>query len=215
MKNENPRHGGNVAGAVDIFVERNDNIAPALKFQSRIATRRTSFSARLPVFLGNFTLPEAAVLYAKHGVPVLPLHGIRNNRCTCGTYCGAAAGGHPRVAGSFRAATDNLLQIRKWWRTWPDANIGIATGAASGLTVVTVQCALGTAPLDWHVAQFGPLPRVPTAKTPHGLSLYFRDCGEISCALPDGIEIHAAASFTIAPPSRHVSGHLYEWCRYG
>ena len=211
MNNENPRHGGNVAGAEQIFHQQQDNIAPLLKLQPRISTRSTSVSAHLPVFLGNLTLLEAAVLYAKHGVPVLPLHGIRNRRCTCGTFCGEAAGGHPRVPSGFRAATTNLPQIRKWWRTWPDANIGIATGAASGLAVVTVQCALGTAPLDWHIAHFGPLPRVPTAKTPHGLSLYFRDCGEISRALPDGIEIHADASFVIAPPSRHVSGHVYEW----
>jgi len=212
MKNENPRHGGNVAGAVDFVDQQKDNIAPSPKFQSRIDMRSASVSAHLPVFLGNFTLPEAAVLYAKHGVPVLPLHGTRNRRCTCGTFCGAA-GGHPRVAGSFRAATTSLPQIRKWWRRWPDANIGIATGAASGLAVATVQCALGAAPLAWLVAQFGPLPRVPTAKTPHGLSLYFRNCGHcISSALPDGVEIHSDASFVIAPPSRHVSGHVYEWC---
>ena len=203
-----------MAGAVDTFVEHKYNIASSLKFQPRINVRSASVSVRLPVFLGNFTLPEAAVLYAKHGVPVLPLHGIRNNRCTCGTFCGEAAGGHPRVPGSFRAATTNLPQIRRYWRKWPDANIGIATGAASGLAVVTVQRDLGAAPLSWLVAQFGPLPRVPTAKTPHGLSLYFRDCGEISSALPDGIEIHAAASFAIVPPSRHVSGHRYEWCQH-
>jgi hypothetical protein len=212
MKYENPRHGGNVAGAEQIFHQQQDNIQPLLKLQPHIGTRSASASARLPVFLGNFTLLEAATLYGQNGVPVLPLHGIRNNRCTCGTFCGDAAGGHPRVAGSFRAATTNLPQIRKWWRTWPDANVGIATGAASGLAVVTVQRDLGAAPLDWLVAQFGPLPRVPTAKTPHGLSLYFRDCGEISRALPDGIEIHADASFVIAPPSRHVSGHVYQWC---
>jgi putative DNA primase/helicase len=208
---KNP-HRGNPAGAVDIFAQHKDNIAPSLQFQSRIGLRSASVSARLPIFMGNFTLPEAAVLYAKHGVPVLPLHGIRNNRCTCGTFCGAAAGGHPRVPGSFRVATTNLPQIQKWWRTWPDANIGIATGAASGLAVVTVQRDLGAAALSWLVAQFGPLPHVPTAKTPHGLSLYFKHCGELSHALPDGIEVHAAASFAIAPPSRHASGHVYEWC---
>jgi bifunctional DNA primase/polymerase-like protein len=167
MKNENPRHGGNVAGAEQIFHQQQDNIAPLLKLQPRISTRSASVSAHLPVFLGNFTLLEAAVLYAKHGVPVLPLHGIRNNRCTCGTYCGDAAGGHPQVPSGFRVATTNLPQIRKWWRTWPDANIGIATGAASGLAVVTIQCALGIAPLAWHVAQFGPFTHVSAMASTH------------------------------------------------
>jgi putative DNA primase/helicase len=213
MKNEKPCRGGNAAGAGDFVDQQKDNTLPSLKFQSRIGMRSASAAAHLPVFSGNFTLPEAAVLYAKHDIPVLPLHGIRNRRCTCGTFCGEAAGAHPRVPGGFRAATSNLPQIRRYWRKWPDANIGIATGAASGLAVVTIRCAIGIAPLDWHVAQFGPLPRVPTARTPHGLSLYFKHCGELSHALPDGIEVHAAASFAIAPPSRHVSGHAYEWCR--
>jgi hypothetical protein len=35
MKNENPRHGGNVAGAEQIFHQQQDNIAPLLKFQPR------------------------------------------------------------------------------------------------------------------------------------------------------------------------------------
>lgn len=213
MKNESPRHGGNVAGAVDFVDQQKDIIAPSLKVQPHIGMRRASVSTRLPGFTGNLTLADAAVLYAKNGVPVLPLHGIRNNRCTCGTYCGDAAGAHPRVSGGFRSATTNLPLIRNYWRKWPDANIGIATGPASGLVVVTVQCDLGEAPLNWLVAHFGPLPRVPTAKTPHGLSLYFKHCGELSRALPDGIEVHAAASFVVAPPSRTVSGHQHEWCR--
>ena len=199
---------------METVIQQNDFSAFPHEFQSRIGMRSVGgITAQLPVFSRKFTLPEAALLYAKHGIPVLPLHGIRNRRCTCGTYCGEAAGAHPRVLGGFRAATINLSQIRRYWRQWPDANIGIATGAASGLAVVTVQGDLGAAPLSWLVAQFRPLPRVPTAKTPHGLSLYFKHCGELSHALPDGIEVHAAASFAIAPPSRHVSGHAYEWCR--
>ena len=50
MKNENPRHGGNVAGAVDIFVQHKYNIASSLKFQPRINVRSASVSVRLPSF---------------------------------------------------------------------------------------------------------------------------------------------------------------------
>src|SRR3984957_21324669 len=115
MKNENSRRGGNAAGAVELVDQQNDHTVSLSKSQPRIDTRSASVPARLPVFLGHFTLPEAAVLYAKNGVPVLPLHGIRNNRCTCATCCGEAAGRHPLVPGSYRAATTSLPQIRKWW----------------------------------------------------------------------------------------------------
>jgi hypothetical protein len=35
MENENPRRGGNAAGAVEIFAEHKDNIVPSLTFQPR------------------------------------------------------------------------------------------------------------------------------------------------------------------------------------
>jgi len=213
MKNENPRHGGNVAGAVNIFAQHKENSAPSLKFQSRADTRNTFASTRLPGFTDNLTLADAAVLYAKNGVPVFPLHGVRNGRCLCGGCCGQAAGRHPLVPNSYRAATINLPQVRKWWRQFPHSNIGIATGAPSGLTVLTAQCDLGMEPLDWHIAQRGPLPRGPIARTPDGLAVFFKYSGEISHVVSDGIEVHAAASFVVAPPSRTVSGHQHEWCR--
>jgi hypothetical protein len=42
------------------------------------------------------------------------------------------------VKGGFKAATTDARQIEAWWRQWPDANIGIATGAISGIAVVDI-----------------------------------------------------------------------------
>jgi hypothetical protein len=39
--NENPRHGGNVAGAVELVDQQKDNIAPSLTFQPRNSAARS------------------------------------------------------------------------------------------------------------------------------------------------------------------------------
>ena len=41
----------------------------------------------------------------------------------------------PLVRGGFLSATNLENEVRAWWTKWPDANVGIATGA-SGLTVL-------------------------------------------------------------------------------
>ena len=66
---------------------------------------------------------KSALWYAEHGVPVFP--------------CSPRAK-EPFTAHGFKDATADAHQIRRWWRRWPDANIGIPTGKASGLLVLNV-----------------------------------------------------------------------------
>lgn len=47
----------------------------------------------------------------------------------------------PLVRGGFHAATNDREQILDWWTKWPDANVGIATGA-SGLSVLDIDTGL-------------------------------------------------------------------------
>jgi hypothetical protein len=42
MKNDNPRRGGNAAGAVELVDQQQDNIAPPSKFQQRNDTARSN-----------------------------------------------------------------------------------------------------------------------------------------------------------------------------
>jgi len=73
---------------------------------------------------------RAAEGYAAAGVPVLPLSTPTADRgCSCPRAGGCGAPGkHPRVPGGVHAATTNLVVVRGWWRRWPDANVGLATG---------------------------------------------------------------------------------------
>ena len=73
----------------------------------------------------GWRLPHAAMLLAQGGVPVFPC---------------APGGKTPlkRDGRGFLDATTEPRQVRAWWRRSPWANIGIPTGAASGLVVVDV-----------------------------------------------------------------------------
>lgn len=65
----------------------------------------------------------AARRYAEAGVPVFP--------CVAG-------GKRPLTMRGFHEASTGLRQISHWWARWPQANIGMPTGSASGLEVVDV-----------------------------------------------------------------------------
>ena len=72
-------------------------------------------------------------------------------------------------------------QVTSWWTRWPDANLGIATGNASGVLVVDVDGADGDAALE----EYGTLGATVEARTGKGRHLYF--------ALPDGVRLGNSA----------------------
>jgi Bifunctional DNA primase/polymerase, N-terminal/AAA domain len=65
-------------------------------------------------------------------------------------------------------ATTGPDQIRAWWEKWPDANIGIPTGAVSGLVVLDPDDdgPAGITALDQLQAELGELPQTLTVRTP-------------------------------------------------
>lgn len=78
-------------------------------------------------------LPQAAARLADAGVPVFPcVPGAKNPLLKPDEE-------NPQAQpGGFHAATADARQVAAWWRRWPAANIGIPTGAASGVEVVDV-----------------------------------------------------------------------------
>ena len=73
----------------------------------------------------------AALQYARHGLAVFPIHTPTQDGCSCGKPSCNRVGKHPRTPHGVRDATTDEKAIRQWWNRWPDANVGIATGAAS------------------------------------------------------------------------------------
>lgn len=70
---------------------------------------------------------KMALRYAKAGLKVLPLYEGRE-RCACGRSDCHSAGKHPRTKHGVREASNDRGVVEQWWRQWPQANIGIATG---------------------------------------------------------------------------------------
>ncbi|MBC9943174.1 bifunctional DNA primase/polymerase [Leucobacter sp. cx-328] len=80
-------------------------------------------TGRLFAELNGLTMHDATLRLTEAGVPVFP--------CVPGSK-------RPLVPGGFQAATTNLKQVEAWWRRWPDANVAVPTGRASGVEVVDV-----------------------------------------------------------------------------
>lgn len=104
-----------------------------------------------------------------------------------------------------------------WWDTNPDANIGIACGARSGIVVVDIDADHnGYESLDILRRVYGDLPETPTVKTGSGgRHIYFKHPGvEIRNSagkIGQGIDIRGDGGYVVAPPSIHPNGNVYEW----
>jgi hypothetical protein len=164
---------------------------------------------------------EAALQYALNGLRVLPLYGIGPDViCDCGKADCKSPGKHPLVPGGAKAATCDLAQVTAWWDLWPEANIGIATGAGSGIFVVDVDAKNGgIESLAALEAENGPLPRTVEVLTGSGggsKHLYFKLPDSLiirnsASKIAPGIDVRGEGGYVVAPPSRHVSGRCYRF----
>ncbi|HEX7273271.1 MAG TPA: phage/plasmid primase, P4 family, partial [Casimicrobiaceae bacterium] len=162
------------------------------------------------------SLRDAALAYAAQGFAVFPLHNpLPNGSCSCGKSGCGSIGKHPRTSNGLKAATTDSEQIRQWWISWPEANIGIATGAVSNLLVVDVDGTEGEESLRRMTESRGPLPATRMAKTGRGRHLYFRHPGgKIKskapiCADHPHVDSRGDGGYVVAPPSLHSSGVRY------
>ncbi|MEK7194256.1 MAG: bifunctional DNA primase/polymerase [Patescibacteria group bacterium] len=102
-----------------------------------------------------------------------------------------------------RASPD---QIRAWFKQFPNMNIGVATGAISGVVVIDVE----------KGGSIGDLPITATAKTGGGgWHLYYkypnRPIGNSTKKIAPLTDVKADGGIIVLPPSIHPSGNSYEW----
>ena len=149
-------------------------------------------------------LLDAAIDYASRGLAVFPLKP-RDKA--------------PITAHGVHEATTNFDQINKWWKRYPNANIGIACGKISGgLLVVDVDRKQngvdGLDSLNEWERENGELPETVRSITGTGGShlLYRIDgAGKNRVNLLDGVDIRSDGGYIVAPPSIHPNGNKYEW----
>jgi P4 family phage/plasmid primase-like protien len=101
------------------------------------------------------------------------------------------------------------------WSRWPDANVGIRTGAVSGIVAVDIDPRNGGRESILDVAQkYGKLDASAWTYTGGGgrHALYRHPGGRLkSTTIADGIDVKADGGYIVAPPSRHASGNQYGW----
>lgn len=107
-------------------------------------------------------------------------------------------------------------ELALWRARWPTANVGIVTGAISGLFVLDIDPDKGgEASLAALEARFGRLPPTLVARTGGGgRHLYFRHPGEpVPCAvgLRPGLDVRGDGGYVVAPPSIHPCGRPYRF----
>jgi hypothetical protein len=145
---------------------------------------------------------EWAAYYRRLGFSVIPLrHGDKRPLLRWEPY-------------QRRPASDE--EIGTWFRRWPDANLGVVTGAVSNLIVLDIDPAHGgEESLTGIERQYGQLPPTPEAVTGGGgRHLYFRHPGGVvrnRAAMAPGLDLRADGGYVVVPPSLHPSGRHYAW----
>jgi len=163
---------------------------------------------------------DAALGYAHRGWRVFPLHGIVNGACTCGRGECGSAGKHPLVRRGLYEATTDTRVIKEWWRRWRSANVGVATGAESGIAVVDLDLPVGLQSVDRLIA--AELPVTLAGLTGGGGAHLIYMChddtlGNSAGRLPGldgdlpGVDLRANGGYVVSPPSLHRSGQTYSW----
>ena len=107
-------------------------------------------------------------------------------------------------------------EARTWFCGWPEAGIGIVTGAISGLVVVDIDVRHGGDGALEHLEQeHGRLPTTVECRTGGGgRHLYFAHPGGLvrnKVGLAPGVDLRGDGGYVVAPPSLHASGLRYAW----
>lgn len=145
--------------------------------------------------MSSASMLEAALAYAREGIPVFPLSGKVPFK---GTH------------GYLDATTDESV-IRRMWTEHPGANVGMPTGATTGVFVIDPDGPKGERTLAELEAEHGPLPEtheVRTGRSDGGRHLYFHQNAGVKIKSKDSLlgpklDIKGDGGYVVLPPSIH------------
>lgn len=167
------------------------------------------------------TKAESALYYASQGVHVIPLHFIKNRHCSCSAEPGKCKPGkHPYgflAPKGLKNATTDPETIKRWWSHEPRCNVGVRTGAVSGIFVLDVDDRdNGSESLRRLEERYGPLPSTLTQITGGGRHLFFNLAQGVSIPnsqgfIGKGIDIRGEGGYVVAAPSEHQNGSVYRF----
>jgi len=155
--------------------------------------------------------------------PRIGMHPCHKNTCKdrgnhpCHQSVCDSAGKHPRTKNGVHDASTDEAKIRRWWETWEDANIGVATGKEAGFFALDVDPRKGGAEaLASLENKHGNLPVTRIADTGgDGVHYLFKypdfPVKNSTGALGSGLDIKGDGGAIVVAPSLHAGGKRYCW----
>jgi putative DNA primase/helicase len=142
---------------------------------------------------------EVAISYSKAGFSVIPIQPYEKT---------------PLIRWESyqksHAAADEMIS---WWNKWPDANLGIVTGAVSRLIVIDLDTPEAKDKLK-EIAPGFDFTMVPRSRTGKGGQLFFRHPGGTvpnRVGVIPGLDVRGDGGYVVAPTSIHPNGKQYRW----
>lgn len=160
-----------------------------------------------------------AIAYLRKGWSVVPLWWVRQPpicACPMGDQC-KSAGKHPHTKHGSSEPLTTATEVELYWARHPLCNIGIATGAASGLVVLDIDLAKDGARDSmrqlWRC--YGPPgPTLVSVTGSGGRHVFFKHPGDKVRNVVGhmrGIDIRGDGGLVVVPPSLHGCGNRYLW----
>jgi hypothetical protein len=155
-----------------------------------------------------------AIAYAQYGAKAFPLHCILpDGQCSCGRGdClndPKGRGKHPLHTGWQEEATADRSALTRLWAKARNANIGVACGKDSNLTVVDIDGVEGLDQLHEFESRYGALPPAPRCLTGSGgVHLYFEYTEGPNNAVrwARGLDIRTEGGLVVGAGSRNAFG---------
>ena len=143
------------------------------------------------------TLADHLRHYCDIGAPVFPVNGKV-----------------PLTPNGVNDATTDPAQVVEWWKQWPDANVGIATGHAfDALDIDSPEAANElTERLGCELTPHDQ----PMSRTGRGWHIAYAITGATTATRLGGMDVdwRGRGGYIVAPPSIHASGRRYTWTHW-
>lgn len=121
----------------------------------------------------------------------------------------------PLTKNGYKDASNEISTILEWWKQYPYANIGCATGLFSKVAVLDIDPKPNADLILYEFEnKFRKLPDTPTAISGGGgYHFYFKINSVLPCRvkLIHGVDFRAEGGYIVLPPSIHENGTAYTW----
>lgn len=101
-------------------------------------------------------------------------------------------------------------EVRGWWERWPDAGVGLVTGALSGFVVIDIDSEAAAQAFKELVGDVVTL----TSVTARGRHLFFKHAGfpvGNRVRILDAMDVRGDGGLVVAAPTVHETGVRYHW----